>query len=139
MELVIPTWSFAEESSAKAYMPAAEGKYWANKELGDRLVDKLPDKYKIHKGPTTTCQAMMAETWEDIDKWSKQGFYGVEMEAATVFVVSRHFDVPAAAILRIGDNLIEAETVLASSSPHPPSPVNGLICRLIAASSYIEG
>ena len=25
MELVIPTWSFAEESSAKAYMPASGG------------------------------------------------------------------------------------------------------------------
>ena len=54
----------------------------------------------------------MAETWEDIVKWSKEGFYGVEMEAATVFAVSQHFNVPAAAVLRIGDNLIAAETVL---------------------------
>ena len=115
MELVVPTWSFAEESSAKAYMPAAEGKYWANEELSDRLSAKLSNGYRIHKGPTITCQAMMAETWEDIVKWSKEGFYGVEMEAATVFAVSQHFDVPAAAILRIGDNLIEAETVLDAS------------------------
>lgn len=115
MELVIPTWSFAEESSAKAYIPAAEGKYWANKELSARLAKKLLDKYRIHKGPTTTCQAMMAETWEDIVKWSKAGFCGVEMEAATVFAVSQHFNVPAAAILRIADNLIEAETVLDTS------------------------
>ena len=46
MELVIPTWSFAEESSAKAYMPAAEGRYRANEELSGRLAAKLSNDYR---------------------------------------------------------------------------------------------
>ena len=55
---------------------------------------------------------MMAETWEDVFSWAEQGYFGVEMEAATVFATSNHFGVPAAGILRIGDNLIENETVM---------------------------
>ena len=58
-----------------------------------------------------TCQAMLAETWEDICEWSSRGFYGVEMEASTVFAVSQHFKVPATAMLNIADNLIEKETI----------------------------
>lgn len=57
-------------------------------------------------------QIIRSETREDVLSWSEQGFFGVEMEAATVFSTSNHFNVPAGAILRIGDNLIEKETVL---------------------------
>jgi uridine phosphorylase len=53
---------------------------------------------------------MLAETWEDILKWSELGYVGVEMEAATVFATSNSFKVPASAVLIIGDNLIEKET-----------------------------
>jgi purine-nucleoside phosphorylase len=34
------------------------------------------------------------------------------MESSTFFAVSNHFNVPASAIIRIGDNLIEKQTVL---------------------------
>lgn len=54
----------------------------------------------------------MAETWEDIQRWSNEGYYGVEMEAATVFAVSNHFKRSAAALLVIGDNLVQEKTVL---------------------------
>ena len=62
-----------------------------------------------------TCQAMLAETEADVKVWSEQGYYGVEMEASTLFAVSNHFGVPSAAILRVGDNLIENETVHSES------------------------
>jgi uridine phosphorylase len=58
---------------------------------------------------------MMAETLEDVENWSKEGFLGVEMEAATIFAVSKHFNVPAAALLVVGDNLIKGETVASES------------------------
>lgn len=112
LEIVIPDWSFANESSAKAYQPEADNKYTSNKELSDKLATELSIKYTVHRGPTVTYQAMMAETWEDVQNWSRQGYTGVEMEAATVFAASNHFNVPAAAVLRIGDNLIEEETVM---------------------------
>ena len=55
---------------------------------------------------------MMAETKEDVDNWSKQGYYGVEMEASTVFAISNHFNVPSAAVVMIADNLITEESVI---------------------------
>jgi purine-nucleoside phosphorylase len=111
-ELIVPDWSYADESSAKAYQPRANNRYPADKILSDRLATKLAQNYTVYRGSTITYQAMLSETWDDVTAWAKQGYSGVEMEAATVFAVSKHFNVPSAAILRIGDNLIEEETVL---------------------------
>jgi uridine phosphorylase len=35
-----------------------------------------------------TVQAMLAETAEDVDEWSSQGYIGVDMESATTFAVA---------------------------------------------------
>lgn len=112
LELIVPNWSAATESSASAYQRRANGKYNSDKNLSDKLTNLLSEKHRVHRGPTVTFQAMLAETWEDIQAWTKQGFEGVEMEAATVFAVSNHFNVPSAAILMIGDNLIEEQTTV---------------------------
>lgn len=111
-DILVPEWSFAEESSAKLYQPEAKNHYAADEALSKKLTAELSKNHTVHPGATVTCQAMMAETWEDIQHWSEQGFIGVEMEAATVFAASSYFNVPAAAILRIDDNLIEDETVM---------------------------
>lgn len=112
-DIIIPTGSYAEESSAKAYQPQNHNNmYLANSNLSQTLAALLqPDHHVVH-GNTLTYQAMLAETWEDIQSWSGQGYLGVEMEAATVFAVSNHFQVPAAAMLRVADNLIEEHTIL---------------------------
>lgn len=111
-ELIVPDWSSANESSAKAYQPDAEGKYYSDKDFSDKLAELLSEKHVVHRGATVTFQAMLAETWEDIQNWVSEGFVAVEMEAATVFAVSNHFSVPSAAILIIGDNLIQEQTVV---------------------------
>lgn len=112
LEFIVPDWSAANESSASAYQPDADGKYFADTELSDKLAKALSDKHIVHRGSTVTFQAMLAETWDDIQNWANQGFAAVEMEAATVFAVSRHFNVPSSAMLMIGDNLIEEQTVV---------------------------
>jgi len=53
---------------------------------------------------------MIGETMEDVLKWSKAGYYGVEMEASTVFAVSNHFNMPSTVSVYVGDNLIEEDT-----------------------------
>lgn len=60
----------------------------------------------IAEGPTTTCESISAETWEDVQEWSRQGYLGVEMEAALTFAVGAHFATSAAAVLYVADNLI---------------------------------
>lgn len=111
-EIIVPTYAYADESATRMYEPDVNHHHASSEELDQRLMKRLEDKHKIWHGPTITCQAMMAETWEDIQKWSSEGYYGVEMEAATVFAVSNHFNVPSAALLVIGDNLVHEKTVL---------------------------
>ena len=111
-EIILPTFSYANESPTRAYEPDARNRHYPDKATTMRIADRLrAQDHTVWEGPTVTFQAMMAETWDDVQSWSKQGFYGVEMEAATVFAVSNYFHVPAAALLLIGDNLINGETV----------------------------
>lgn len=112
LEFVVPEWSAATESSASAYQPDTGGQYRADRQLSDKLAKALSEKHVVHRGPTVTFQAMLAETWDDVQNWADQDFAAVEMEAATVFAVSSHFNVPSAAMLMIGDNLIEEQTVV---------------------------
>ncbi len=116
LDLIIPTYSFGNESPTRMYNPeAVDNKHYADKDLSQSLKSGIDQKYTVWEGPTTTCQAMMAETLEDVQNWSQTGFLGVEMEAATIFAVSKHFNVPAAALLVVGDNLIKGETVASES------------------------
>lgn len=111
-DFIIPTSSFGEESSARIYNRESPIQY-ADKKLSESLKTRLTNEHtNIWRGPTVTCQAMIGETQEDVQKWSSDGYYGVEMEASTVFAVSNHFGVPSAASMYVGDNLIEQHSVM---------------------------
>jgi purine-nucleoside phosphorylase len=111
-EFIVPESSYGEESSVKIYNRQSNIQY-PDKELSESLALKLgEDGTKVWRGPMITCQAMIGETLDDIKSWSNDGYFGVEMEASTVFAVSNHFNVPCAASLYIGDNLIEEHTNL---------------------------
>lgn len=112
LDLILPTFSFGNESATRMYDPdAIDHRHPSDATLTQRLIKRINPKHKVWQGDTTTCQAMMAETLEDVQNWSKEGFLAVEMEAATIFAVSKHFQVPAAAILFVGDNLVKGEMV----------------------------
>lgn len=85
--------------------------FYPNDKLTNKLRSKLPIDIKAIDGPTVTCETMLTETWEDVQLWSKQGFLGVEMEAAMIFALSAFFKVPSVAVLTVGDNLIKEETM----------------------------
>lgn len=106
LDFIIPNASYAEETSARGYDKSDGYQFFPNKELSEKLYNKLSKDHNVHEGKTLTYQAMLSETKEDIEKWSQQGYLAVEMEVATVFAVSRHFYVPSSAVLRIGDNLV---------------------------------
>ncbi len=111
-DVIVPTYAYADESATRMYEPIPDKKHKSDEALNLQLIKQLGQNHKVWHGPTVTCQAMMAETWEDIQQWSKDGYYGVEMEAATVFAVSNHFKRSSAALLVIGDNLVKEKTVL---------------------------
>jgi len=112
LDLIIPTWSYGDESSTRSYKrDSNDSKHLSNEKLSQELEENGANKYTLHKGPLMTCQAMMGETFEDIETWSKEGYYGVEMETSTVFAVSNNFNVPCAALVYVSDNLIKGQTV----------------------------
>ena len=112
MELLLPTWAYGNESTTRVYeQDAKDFRHYPDEQLLKRVEEKIPEKYRKWKGPIITNQAMMGETWDDVKSWSEQGYFGVEMEVATIFAVSKHFDVPSAALLYGSDNLIKGQTV----------------------------
>lgn len=110
-DVVVPISSYGNESSTRAYSEADTFEYSSNKELSDLVISKI-DYTRVVSGKLMTHQAMLAETKDDIERWSKQGYSGVEMESSTLFSVSNHFKVKSAAILQIADNLAYLQTVL---------------------------
>jgi purine-nucleoside phosphorylase len=110
--VILPDYSHGDGSSASMYQrEIIDNLYPSSEELRGKLsveLSKLEIPFAI--GNTITCQAIIGETMEDIIKWNKQGFVGVEMEAATLFSVSNHFNVNSAAMVYIADNLIKEET-----------------------------
>lgn len=111
LDLVVPTFSYGTETSACMYERDKDFKYYSDENLSKQIELKIDKKYKTWRGPINSCQAMLGETLEDVKKWSEDGYYGVEMETATVFSVSNHFKVPSAALMYVSDNLIKGQTV----------------------------
>lgn len=112
-DVVIPSWSFGNESATRMYSPENEdNRHFPDKALTRSLKSRLPKNFEIFEGPTMTCQAMLRESWEDVQTWSKEGYLGVEMEASTVFAISNCYKVPCSALLIVADNLIKEETTL---------------------------
>jgi len=111
VDFLIPTWSFGNESSTRFYdRENVKNIHYPNKELNEKIKAKLGGE-KVWEGPVMTCAAMLAETEEDVQQWSKAGYFGVEMETSTVLAVSNHFKVPAAALVYVTDNLIKGQVV----------------------------
>jgi purine-nucleoside phosphorylase len=85
--------------------------YHSDLSLNKKIKDNFSENKNIYEGNLVTVQAMLAETKEDVDFWNKKGYLGVDMESATVFAVSSHFNVPSAALLYVADNLVKGDLV----------------------------
>jgi len=110
LDFILPTWTYGKESSASVYdRENLENKYYPDENLSKIIETKVAEKYKIYKGPVISCHAMLGETYEDVQSWSREGYYAVEMETATVFAVSKHFNVPSSSFMYVGDNLIKGQ------------------------------
>ncbi len=111
-DTIIPRASYGNESSTRMYQRDNKTYlYESDSHLNSKLKKHLATRKTINEGTLVTVQAMMAETKEDIDEWMERGYVGVDMESATLFAVSNHFNVPSAALLYVGDNLAKNELV----------------------------
>lgn len=111
LDYIIPEWSFGNESTTRFYdRDNQENIHYPSEGLSNKIKDRLGDQ-NYWAGPIMTCEAMVAETKEDIDRWTQEGYYGVEMETSTVFAISNHFKVPSSALLYVSDNLVKGQLV----------------------------
>jgi purine-nucleoside phosphorylase len=109
-DTVVPSASFGDESSTRMYQRDKNVFLFpSNKDLSQYIKKYISERKTIHEGDLMTVQAMLAETKEDVDTWNSQGYVGVDMESATMFAVSNHFNIPSAALLYVADNLIKNE------------------------------
>jgi purine-nucleoside phosphorylase len=121
MDVILPKSAFGDESSTRMYDRRNTSKiHLCDHELHQQFFNKLKSSNgffgKIHTGRVITCQAMLAESADDVIRWSEEqhlgvNYVGVDMETSTLFAVSKHFQVPAVSILHVSDNLINGEKV----------------------------
>ena len=111
-DTIIPSSSYGNESSTRMYERDNQAfVYKSDINLRNKLKESLAHREVINEGDLMTVQAMLAETKEDVENWSKHAYVGVDMESATLFAVSNHFNVPCAALLYVADNLIKNELI----------------------------
>jgi purine-nucleoside phosphorylase len=105
-DFIIPTASKGNENALMYQRTNTDLLFYPDKDLSERLKLRLGDR-QVYEGITNTCEVMFAESPEDVREWAKLGYLGVEMEAAMMFALSNYFNIPAASILFVADNLIE--------------------------------
>jgi purine-nucleoside phosphorylase len=72
------------------------------------ISQKIPYfKEKLISSPT-----ILGESMKIINDWSKQGFFGVDMESASTVSIANYFNVDSASILYLFDLVIQGQTVL---------------------------
>lgn len=132
-DLILVEASFGNESSTRMYSKSKNltnlslsensltNLHFSDTTLTTKIALKIKENtnsqndFKLFMGKTTTYQAMLVESLEDIQNWSKEGYLAVEMEAATVLAVSNYFQVPVTCLLCVAENLIKKETVISSN------------------------
>lgn len=111
-DTILPSASYGNESATRMYQRENSTYiYESDPILREKLRGHFSNRTVVDEGKLVTVQAMLGETKEDVDQWAKEGYSGVDMESATFFAVSKHFNVPSAALLLIADNLIKNELV----------------------------
>jgi uridine phosphorylase len=105
-DLFCPAEAFCGEGAAQYYRPGA-----ARVAASPGLVGRLTDA-GCRTGHIYTTAALLAEGADDLERWWREGFAAVDMEAAAVFAVAEHFGMDRAAVLYAFDNPRRREHLL---------------------------
>jgi uridine phosphorylase len=115
-DLLVPTWAQATGPVSALYI-GDEDKPDASQELVAWLRGRCGDqRLPHHVGPMISAPSVLSETAEQIQGWQRQGFLGVDMEAAPIFAVAKSFGAKRAALLVRVDSPIEGQHLLRRQS-----------------------
>jgi len=70
--------------------------------------------FRTYLGAVYSSDAFYAENPDFVSKWASRNILSVEMECATLFIISRLRGVKAACVLVVSDNLVKGTSVLSS-------------------------
>jgi 5'-methylthioadenosine phosphorylase len=70
--------------------------------------------FKVYMGAVYSSDAFYAENPEFVSKWASKNVLSVEMECATLFIISRLRSMKSACVLVVSDNLVKGTSVLSS-------------------------
>ncbi len=90
----------------KDYVPTAD------KQLTDQLVEAAKTSLmgnNLHVGPCWTTDAILRETREHVGNAVKQGAIAVDMVSSAFLTICKMYNIPAAVILAVSDNVITGE------------------------------
>ena len=123
-DVVVPSQAVAREGVAHLYGTVAEdtGIVLADPDLsaegraalesgGIRTADSLH----------LTWSSIFAQSGAMVEEWREQGYGSVDMEAATLFAVAKHFEFAAAALLVVWDQLTADRSFLDPLTPREQS------------------
>lgn len=82
----------------------------ADKKISDTLAQVAKDLgITIHRGTVWTTDALLRETREIVEAKRKQGAIAVDMVSSTLLTIAQLYNLKAAAILAVSDNVITGE------------------------------
>ena len=93
------------------FVPTADaGLRDALKEVAEKcLVPNGLIENKVHVGPCWTTDAILRETREHVGKAVDQGAIAVDMVTSAFLTIAQHYNIPAAVILAVSDNVMTGE------------------------------
>jgi uridine phosphorylase len=82
----------------------------ADKELTDELYEAAQKSgYKVHRGKAWSTDAILKETREVVSAAVDKGAIAVDMVTSTFLTICEQYNIPAAVILAVSDNVITGE------------------------------
>ena len=78
--------------------------YKLNKTIVESSIKDMMSFDDVKKGRIYTTSALLAESKEDIEKWSDLGCMTVDMETSAVFITAEYFNMESTSVLFVYDN-----------------------------------
>ncbi len=109
-DIIVPVTAKAGDGLSRHYGFDYEQEIPADKELAASLSDFLGRRgLDVHTGPIITTGAVLRETEEQIDGWSRDGYLGVELEASALLALASWMKIRCAMALLVTDSPVRRE------------------------------
>lgn len=109
-ELIVAENALCGEGVTPYYTNDRNYEPQANKELTDALYESAQKSgYKVHRGKAWSTDAILKETREVVGNAVDKGAIAVDMVTSTFLTICEQYNIPAAVILAVSDNVITGE------------------------------